>query len=456
MNGIKSDEEIFNKLVDKTTEIMKVEIIQAITGKDEPRRDRRTLDRRFKYSKSQKDVELGLVGDLVKQRFSSKSIEIKNEIMNDLKEVRNLSSNTLNIRQSSLNMFDESKIIKENTLRQEYSFLNEIKEFEKLVSLQVNSEGKIVLDKDFAKIASSKLALDGIVALDKEFEQLNITRVVSNSNISLDKEKATSVDTRIISPTMKSISASKANLIKPISHIDYNVFKKFTIPVIKPLVLREVKNVKLNLHSVKCIDETGSSFQEKFGDDEIAVGGITIDDKAKEDIIREFKIDKKFSDGVERRYSPPQNLKTFTRLDSSYPKLFSSFITIAEKDWGGFSKFINDLYQAIKKELDIILTGLGAIVGAKIGGSLGTLAGPIGTIIGAAAGAILGALIGWLVKSLRDDIFTPQATVLSIPAKYSYSSSVNKEEVINTPIETLRYREHKGDYQVRVSWTIVY
>ena len=46
-------------------------------------------------------------------------------------------------------------------------------------------------------------------------------------------------------------------------------------------------SLKLNLKRVKCVDETNP---EWFGKDEISCGGVTVDDKEVESIIKEFKI----------------------------------------------------------------------------------------------------------------------------------------------------------------------
>lgn len=208
-------------------------------------------------------------------------------------------------------------------------------------------------------------------------------------------------------------------------------------PVATPaLVLR------LNLKRVKCIDET----DPEWGKDDIALGGVTVDDKENLSKIKEFHVGE-FNDGDQKNYSPAKVLKEF-KLDNINPSTFFGFISLAEKDAGGFASFLNDLYNAIKAELTLIFAAVGAAAGAAIGSAIGgavgtAIAGPLGTIIGIAAGLILGALIGWLVSILKDDIFEPQITGVNLTANAAFTG----------PIQRLRYRDFGGSYLVEVFWS---
>jgi hypothetical protein len=201
--------------------------------------------------------------------------------------------------------------------------------------------------------------------------------------------------------------------------------------------------LKLMLKKVKCLDETDP---EWWGKDEIAVGGVAVDDKQVETKITPFSAGS-FNDGDSKSYNPDKVLKSFT-LDATNPSTFFAFLTLAEKDGGGFADFIQELYEAIKAETQLILTALGAAagaaIGAAIGGSIGTtIAGPLGTVIGIAAGVILGALVGWIVELLKDDIFDPQITAITI----------NRNEPFTGPVQKLTYRDFGGSYYIQVYWT---
>lgn len=130
-------------------------------------------------------------------------------------------------------------------------------------------------------------------------------------------------------------------------------------------------------------------------------------------------------------------------------------VALAEKDNGGLSQFINELWDAIKDQVQLILTAVGAAAGlaagTAIGGTLGTaVGGPIGAIIGVAAGAIIGALVGWLIGALKDDIFEPQSAALRLPVHDSTFAGGS----LTSPTMTLDFRDHGGHYRVYYSWQI--
>ncbi len=211
--------------------------------------------------------------------------------------------------------------------------------------------------------------------------------------------------------------------------------------------------VRCRVHEVKCIDETNP---EWFGHDEIAWGGSAVDDKDNTTKIPEYYVGGGFDDGDRKVYSPPKILKSFSLSDNVYPKTFLVVLVLAEKDCGGLSTFINNLYQAVKAHLQIILSSLGALAGATIGeaigGSIGTaIAGPLGTVIGLVAGAILGALIGWLIDIFKDDIFPARATSLTLG---SGDAAFQNGALVSAPLY-LKYHDHGGRYRVKLDWEIL-
>jgi hypothetical protein len=219
----------------------------------------------------------------------------------------------------------------------------------------------------------------------------------------------------------------------------------------KPIVIN--KGLRFRIHEVKCIDETNP---EWMGHDEISWGGAATDDKGVANKIPEYYVGGGFDDGDKKTYSPPKVVQTFSVDGDIYPKSFMVALALAEKDAGGFAKFISELYEAIKAEIQVILSALGAAAGAwigsEIGGSIGTaIAGPLGTIIGVVAGAILGALIGWLIAALKDDIFTPQASHLILGAK---DETFAGGSLVCAPLY-FHYQDHGGHYRVKFDWEIV-
>jgi len=208
------------------------------------------------------------------------------------------------------------------------------------------------------------------------------------------------------------------------------------------------KSLRFNVHSVKCVDETNPEWP---GSDEIAMGGVALDDVKKESIISEIFVGGDFDDGDVKSYSPAKTIKQFAFTSSgTFPKSFAVFLALSEKDGGGFASFIKDLYDAIKDKLQVVFTAVGGAIGTAVGAAIGgTVGGPIGIVVGAAVGFILGALVEWIVGLIQDDTFAPQVAIAefgSINATFNGSA--------NSPIQTLNYIDHGGHYQVRYSWQI--
>ncbi|MEJ6396944.1 hypothetical protein [Yoonia sp. 208BN28-4] len=213
------------------------------------------------------------------------------------------------------------------------------------------------------------------------------------------------------------------------------------------------RGLKFRLHRVKCVDETNPEWP---GDDEIAAGGVAVNWNEDTTQINEFRVGNSFDDGESKFYNPPRVLKNFSLDDAEFPADFMVAMALAEKDNGGLSKFIDDLWEAIRDHVEVILIAVGAAaglaIGAGVGGTVGTaIGGPLGTIIGLAAGAIIGALVGWLISALKDDIFEPQSAAVRLPSHDSAFAGGS----LTSPTMTLNFRNHGGHYRAYYSWQIV-
>ncbi len=218
-----------------------------------------------------------------------------------------------------------------------------------------------------------------------------------------------------------------------------------------PIVVN--KGLHFRLHKVKCIDETNPEWP---GDDEIAMGGTAVPPSGNPTKVPEFMVRDDFDDGESKTYSPPRLLKTFSLTNVSYPADFLMVLALAEKDNGGMSQFLQDLWEAIKDEVTIIIAAVsaaaGAAIGLAVGGTVGTaIGGPLGTIIGAVAGAILGALVGWLISAIKDDIFTPQSAAVHLPKPNATFAG----GALTSPQFTMDFRDHGGHYRAWYTWQLV-
>lgn len=154
------------------------------------------------------------------------------------------------------------------------------------------------------------------------------------------------------------------------------------------------KLIQLRIHKVKCLDETGD-----WGDDEIALGGLMIDDLGKTINVAEFYASKSFSNRADQGVQPAPALRQLTATKNGQKKYF-------------------------------------AVAASLMSGLL------IGILVGAALTAIFALLASWF----RDDIFEPVSAAFYVPSI---------ESAIVTPPEVATYSGHGGRYQVTYGWAVI-
>lgn len=387
------------KLIQETTELLKLSMVQGMNASMAP----------AVYKLKLGDLKVGgkkkesypSVAQLAASRLKSVSAEKMNVVRVSLAADLQV---TRNIRNRGLNVEAPKPVLEQVDIKRQFAFVNDTtfseKAMEKMVAELNTLDGELTLSR--AELLERELR-----AVD-----LKIGRLPANwwKDVIVKAEK----------------EEPKA-----------------------PVVLN--KGLRFRVHEVKCVEETEPVWP---GSDEISWGGATMDDKGTVQKILEKYVGGGFDGGDRKAYSPPEVVRTFS-LDSVYPKDFMVTMALAEKDGNGMSDFIRDLYEAIKAEVQVILTALGAAAGAAIGtaigGSIGTaIGGPLGTIIGVAAGAILGALIGWLIAIFKDDIFRPQASSLHLPD----GAATFAGGALTSPKATFHFRDHGGYYRVVYDWQI--
>jgi hypothetical protein len=103
----------------------------------------------------------------------------------------------------------------------------------------------------------------------------------------------------------------------------------------------------VNVHEVKCWDETTGKYREKFGVDTMRLAAITI---APTGVVAKGKLLKLGDfeeDGIIKKYRPPRKLATFVvNNDLKFPIQYQAFLVLAEKDPGdGFNRQIDAFVQ---------------------------------------------------------------------------------------------------------------
>lgn len=410
--GTKVESEIFNKLVDKTVEIMKMEIVQAIIETNDQATTTRKISKFSKKEQLRKAAQPITVGTVVANRFKAKNTKVKNVVMKNISSLKKVEPQLVSkVSNSNLKVLSDTSVFKQIDLRKEYAFLSQKKHFNELIKQMDGYTGK------------------------NQGQRIDIREFLNDNSGSTTNPSTGS----------NSSGSTTTNPINNSNNDNQNTNTE------KPKILN--KGLKFKLNRVKCVDETNPEWP---GSDEINMGGVTIDDKGREETINEFEVYDDFDEGEQKVYNPPKELKYFYNLDASYPKSFTVILAMAEMDSDGLGGFVTDLYNAVKGELETIVTGLAAaagaaIAGSELGASIGVTAGPIGAIIGAAVGAILGAIFAWIANALSEDTFPPQVAIISMESGVSTFDNGS----LVSPVQSLYFSDHGGEYRVDFSWEIV-
>ena len=158
------------------------------------------------------------------------------------------------------------------------------------------------------------------------------------------------------------------------------------------------------IDSFICADDT-----DEAGQDEMTIGGIAT--RATGETFRLPNIELgDFTSGEIKDYRPARFWAAFdVNEGTEFPKTYFVTSVLVENDNGGFSEFMNDIYNKVK---EYVSAELAAAIGASIGAT-GTF---VGALIGAAVGYAVGKAFAAIKSWWEDEIYTPtpyQITVLS-------------------------------------------
>jgi len=187
-----------------------------------------------------------------------------------------------------------------------------------------------------------------------------------------------------------------------------------------------------------------------WANDDIALGGVTIDTVGNVQAIAPFDVGS-FGDG-DTQGIPHNPFASFPiETQTNWPKAYSVTLVLAEKHAGGVYDFV---YQLADKARAYVVQALTTAVGGLIGGIVGSAFPIVGTIIGAVVGAVIGWVIGkvwgWLKNTLfGDDIFTPATMNLSIPSPDALWSGSPNSSPTNWDL-----RGFHGEYHLNAHWTL--
>ena len=203
-------------------------------------------------------------------------------------------------------------------------------------------------------------------------------------------------------------------------------------------------SVHLRLHKITCLDNTG-----EIDKDEIAFGGVAMRPDGTVQKVNHQEVPVKFKNpGDAYTFQPVYTLCAYPLPPTAaYPLGVLFELALCEKDSGGFSDFLQELWEAVKNHVEAILIA----VGAAVGGSIGTIAGPLGTVIGLALGAIVGGVVGAIIKSFQDDIFNVKELSLALGTA---TATFGTAAELTSPLESCDFIGYGGYYRAYYSWQL--
>jgi hypothetical protein len=209
------------------------------------------------------------------------------------------------------------------------------------------------------------------------------------------------------------------------------------------LVPQQTTNkLELRIHRVRCIDETNGFLGSEAGDDEIDLGGTSVDESGDTKKISPFRVGSDFDDGEQKVFSPPRRFTFFSLTEGTeFPKSYFVTLVLAEVDMGGLPDFLNKLLNWVKERVITALT-------AAIGGAIGASGGPIGAIIGAAVGFAVGLVFDLFKSVWEDDVFKPVTASVNIPSLSARWTGGRTD----SPEGTAIFAGHGGKYEVIYDW----
>jgi hypothetical protein len=255
--------------------------------------------------------------------------------------------------------------------------------------------------------------------------------------LALDFRQPTSVDA-LAKPALQ--PPSKEAVLRLVDrHYSALRLQRTTSAALSPL-----REVRLDLVRVVCVDETNGLFGTEAGNDEIYMSGLTLDESANADKIAPFEVSDSFDDGDRKDYIPPKRLVTFdVGGGTSYPKHYFATLLLLETDGGDVDETIEKIFwkfvEEVKKKVAAWLTG--AVVGGAIGGALG---GIIGALVGYIVGYLLDRLVEFLISLWQDVIFHPRTLEFLIPSATAILTEPSKVFHFYGP----------GEYAVRYRWSV--
>ena len=203
------------------------------------------------------------------------------------------------------------------------------------------------------------------------------------------------------------------------------------------------QQVLLQLQRVKCLDETGGSWAEHMGNDEIALGGVGIDASGNTVKLAPFTVYANFDDGETKEYSPPKTLMTLNvPSEGTFPKTVAATLILTEVDSDDVAGYVEDAFNEVSGKMQ-----------ERKQEMMNAGASPYDVDWSDVPEPVKKGIVDWLVSKipgLSDDVFPPIEIGLDVTSSDHYWGDGTKL----SPEETINFHGHDGSYYLTYFWEI--
>lgn len=211
------------------------------------------------------------------------------------------------------------------------------------------------------------------------------------------------------------------------------------------------KKLRLYIRQVECKEETSGIFE---GDDQTNMGGNFTDPFGNTVIVNQFEVSNDFDkfEVVDFGFSKVFANWNIVTDPNQWPCVYSAVIALAEKDDGGFYKFLQGLWDKVSA---FVLAAIGGATGAAVGAAAGSTFPGLGTAVGAAVGFVVGGLIAWIIALFKneDDILGAKVVTMTLAASTkSYYDWAQLTSPNGWPFE-LNFKDD-GHYKIRGAFKV--
>ncbi|MGW6702449.1 hypothetical protein [Nocardia sp. NPDC055049] len=214
------------------------------------------------------------------------------------------------------------------------------------------------------------------------------------------------------------------------------------IPQHAPARATRSDSLLLRVTQIRCANETNSPFGGHIGEDDMWLGGTSVDESGDTKTIKPIKLGS-FNNKEIKHYNPPRTFTSFniTERGNSFPKAYLVTLVLVERDNGkAMQTFLDRVTKEIKKQVQDALVKVGTTIG-----------GPFGLVVGTISAWVFGELIDYISSGWRDTVFRPLTVTAHIGSYDSVWVSSGRKDSTDRMLET---KAPQARYQLWYDWLL--